>query len=168
MVTYEPPPILQPGEVPAFARRAPFESDRYLYHYTRWERLLDIAHGQALRLSPVTTMNDPKESKRWLVSQSTFSRTTPKNTLRGAWEAMEEYRRHVKVAAFATDTPGDSDADVRFGAGYARPRMWAQYSANHTGACIVFDRAELLKRFAEQFGMGSDHSAARATGNTVR
>jgi hypothetical protein len=167
-VTYfEPPPIIDPKDVPAFHRLPPFDTERYLYHYTRWERLLDIAHSGALRLSPVTSMNDPRETKRWFMSHATFD-TTPPGAASGLWEAAEDFRRLVKVAAFATDRPGDNVQDIRFGAGYARPRMWAQYAANHTGVCIIFERADLVERLAARFRGGANSGTTHFTSDHVR
>ena len=39
--------------------------------------------------------------------------------------------------------------------GFGRPRMWAQYGDNHTGVCLVFDRAALereLRSRIERYG----------------
>jgi hypothetical protein len=112
-------------------------------------------------------MNDPRESKRWFMSHVSDWRSPP-NAASGLWEAAEGFRQLVKVAAFATDNPSESNADVRFGSGYARPRMWAQYSANHTGACIIVERAELLNRFEKQFAAGDGPAAAYFTSDYVR
>jgi len=56
-----------------------------------------------------------------------------------------------RTSEIAHNYYGETDEETRFGAGYARPRMWAQYAGNHTGACIVVDRRELLARFNERF-----------------
>ncbi len=162
-MTYVPPPIVEPEEVPAFTRESSFDPNRYLYHYTTWERLLDIAHSRSFRLSSATRMNDPRESKRWFFSHSSGPESPP-DAAAGLWEAAREFRSHVNVAAFATDLPGKDN--VRFGAGYARPRMWAQYSANHTGACLIVDRTELLRRFVEEYA--EKEPSAHFTSHHVR
>lgn len=148
-MTYVPPPIIDPQDVPAFARRdVSFDSKRYLSHYTTWDRLLDIAHSRSLRLSSVTRMNDPRESKHWFFSNS-GGPDLPMDIGKQLSPAELEFRSHVNVVAFATDR--SSKNPVRFDAGFARPRMWAQYAANHTGVCLVLERAELVKRFEKMF-----------------
>src|SRR5665213_1113009 len=47
-----------------------FDCDRYLYHYTRWETLLEIAFSKCMRMSSLAKMNDPRESKDWLLGTS--------------------------------------------------------------------------------------------------
>jgi len=40
---------------------------------------------------------------------------------------------------------GDHTRDI-FNRGFAKSRMWAQYSENHGGVCLVFDREKLAQR----------------------
>ncbi len=146
-MVYTPPALAVPSEVPGFRRGVDFDSDAFVYHYTRWETLLDIAATRSLRLTPTPLMNDPRESKRWFLNKV----IGPGDLDADAWARAEAFRRNVKIAAFASDQSADS-----FGAGYARPRMWAQYAANHTGACIIFHRGALTQQLTEQFG-DADH-----------
>lgn len=56
-------PTINLYDHPVFAGEPP--GPKYVYHYTRWERLLDIMET-GLRLGPLAQMNDPRESKDWL------------------------------------------------------------------------------------------------------
>ncbi len=107
-------------------------------------------------------MNDPRESKQWFFGHSSGPEAPP-DVGKRLLSAELEFRSHVNVAAFATDRPATKP--VLFDAGFARPRMWAQYSGNHTGICLVLDRAELIKRFEALFAAVPD---AHLTSANVR
>jgi len=87
----------------------PFEpekrsNDKYLFHYTSVETLLDyILSGQTLRLSPMSELNDPKESK---FSVSTFfggKGIDAIRTLQDQWRSFHHSR--VKATCFSCDDP---------------------------------------------------------------
>jgi hypothetical protein len=61
-------------------------------------------------------------------------------------------RRGARLACFAHDRERltDAAAGTLFHRGWARARMWHQYSLQHTGACLVFDRTELLSAVDQQ------------------
>lgn len=122
---------------------------KYVYHYTRWERLLDIMET-GLRLGPLAQMNDPRESKDWLLNLLIQGPTLPDETEMIAQEEIRSYKRKIRVAAFCLDQPfGNMDNQGR--RGYARPRMWAQYAENHRGVCIVLDRAGLDQAICQRY-----------------
>jgi hypothetical protein len=122
---------------------------KYVYHYTRWERLLDIMET-GLRLGPLAQMNDPRESKDWLPNLLIQGATLPDETAMIAEEEAQDYKRKIRVAAFCLDQLfGNMDDHGR--RGYARPRMWAQYADNHRGVCIVLDRAGLDQAVRERY-----------------
>lgn len=144
---YEPEPLFDIASHPVFGRWAADESvDQFIYHYTRWERLLDIAQD-GLRLNSLARMNDPRESKEWFlgVTSGTADDTS------GVWRAAHQYRKLVRAATFCSDERIEQDDEHPVRRGYARPRMWAQYGGNHTGVCLVFDRAMLSERVANTF-----------------
>ena len=93
------------------------------------------------RLSVLASMNDPRESKDWILHtvRSKSGATVDRKALD---EAVAGYKRKVRIGAFCRDQPSTSDNEpsVR---GYGRPRMWAQYADNHRGVCIVLDRGRL-------------------------
>ena len=60
---YEPDPLFDIAAHPVF-KPGPLDGsvDLFIYHYTRWECLLDIAQD-GLRLNSLARMNDPREFK---------------------------------------------------------------------------------------------------------
>ena len=139
-----PTPGIDLGSHPVFndGALADGDSERYVYHYTKWERLLDIMHT-GLRLGPLAQMNDPRESKDWyppLVFRGDLRLTA--NEIAVFNRAVAEYRKRIRIVAFCLDQPFGEGYN-RSRRGYSRPRMWAQYAENHKGVCIVMDRVGL-------------------------
>jgi hypothetical protein len=145
---YEPEPLFDIASHPVFRPLSTDGSvDRFIYHYTRWECLLDIAQD-GLRLNSLDRMNDPRESKEWFLG---ITSGTADDTSR-VWRIAHDYRKLVRAATFCSDEHIDGEEQKQpVRRGYARPRMWAQYAGNHTGVCIAFDRAMLSERVADTF-----------------
>jgi hypothetical protein len=57
---YRPPALIDPQSHPVSFRGAGFDDDKYVYHYTRWERLLDIGYTGVL-FGSLAAVNDPRE-----------------------------------------------------------------------------------------------------------
>jgi hypothetical protein len=132
-----------------------FDFDQYLYHYTKWEKLLEIAYSKSMRMSSLAKMNDPRESKDWFLGTSQYGR----NDLEGIDDAetfreVGSLKQKVKVLSFSQDIDRRAWHDRYLGAGFARPTMWAHYSGNHTGGCIVFDKRRLVERFTSNQDFG--------------
>lgn len=118
------------------------EPDKYLYHYSTSEAAFQhILPARLLRLSPLARLRDPVENKEWVQVMLTGS----------SWSEKEvtEFKRLVarviheaRVLSFTRDASsvGRPPEHAR---GYARPRMWEQYGANHEGVCMIFDREHL-------------------------
>jgi hypothetical protein len=119
----------------------------FLYHYTRGDTLRLILDGATLRLGPYAQTNDPAENQRWFFSMS--GAVTPEREDDSAYwrdtEAADRLtRRRAKLSCLTMDRPHDPDNGYGyFHRGWARARMWAQYAGAHSGACLVFDKAEL-------------------------
>lgn len=122
-----------------------YEDDRfvgkYVYHYTSWERLLDIAES-GFRLSPLTSMNDPRESKDWFIPLSVSNDSLEDDDATVFNAAIGSCKEKVRIASFSLDEPY-GDLANQFRRGFARPRMWAQYAENHKGVCVILDREAL-------------------------
>ena len=58
-------------------------------------------------------------------------------------EASSQLRSCCRLFCAATDDISalGMEIDTIYGRGFCRPRMWAQYARNHTGACLIFERA---------------------------
>lgn len=132
------------------------DHDRYIYHYTRISLARQfILKDGTLRLGSFSRANDPKESKDW-----EFNLATYQNRDLGAYNFKQTsewfsaaLKSTTKLACFSLDRPpltGDHTRDI-LNRGLAKPRMWAQYSENHTGVCLVFDKAKLLDAVRSKF-----------------
>lgn len=140
-------PTINPYEHPVFSGEPPIL--KYVFHYTKWERLLDIMET-GLRLGPLAQMNDPRESKDWLPNFLIQGQDLTDEATIIAEEESRNYKRRIRVSAFCLDQPfGMVENQGR--RGYARPRMWAQYADNHRGVCIVLDRAGLDLAIRERY-----------------
>lgn len=116
---------------------------RFLFHYTTVEAFLGhILPARRLRFSPMSEVNDPRESKDWLCSLT--------GELAGAddLDIRELSRRFTdalkgsaKVLCLTRDDPNPDLSSVGhvYARGYAHPRMWDRYSGHHTGVCLAFD-----------------------------
>ncbi len=132
------------------------DHERYVYHYTRVSVACDfILKDRTLRFSSFSRTNDPKESKDW-----EFNLATYRGRDLGAYKFQETsqwfsaaLKSNAKLACFSLDRPpltGDHTRDI-LNRGLAKPRMWAQYSENHTGVCLVFDKVKLLEAVKASF-----------------
>lgn len=132
-------------------------SDLYVYHYTSACTALDkILKNGTLKLGEYTCTNDPKETKAWKFDLANFEGRDPGkyNQSELSRSFSNELKSKAKVACFSTDRDplsGDYMKDI-YNRGYTKARMWAQYAANHTGVCLVFDREKLLLAIDKHFG----------------
>lgn len=148
---------------PVFGGRSATTTDRYLFHYTSVESAAGIALTRSLALSPLTPMNDPRESQvRQVATMKVVRKGTAGVTPRER-EAFETElwtrRRRVRLGCFTEDRiegrPGHAEReDLR---GYAHSRMWTQYAAGQTGVCLVLDRSQLLEAAHLAFGRRLTH-----------
>lgn len=146
---YDPEPFVVPRSHPVFKPEGD-GPDRFIYHYTSWAALLDIAYS-GLRFTSLDRMNDPRESKEWFLG---INRGSTDDTT-GVWKTAHDYRKRVRVATFCTDETSD-EVGIPLRRGFRHPRMWAQYGGNHTGACIVLDRAGFERRVTDVVSARAD------------
>lgn len=132
-------------------------ADLYAYHYTKASTALDfILKNSALQFSAYTRTNDPKETKTWefdLITLKSHDVSKYNRTEMSQW-LSNELKSRAKVACFSTDLgplTANHMKDI-YRRGYAKARMWAQYSENHTGVCLVFERSKLLTAIKKYFG----------------
>lgn len=128
-----------------------------LYHYTKASTLAKILDSGCIHLGPYSRTNDPREQQEWhpLFTMPTGRGRPPERYLRRseeeekeAFQATDHYlRRGARLACFSTDRPPSANAEpgTSFHRGWARARMWEQYGDHHVGACLVFDRQELIE-----------------------
>lgn len=132
------------------------EQDKYLYHYTSAETAIEhIIRKKQLKLGRYVNTNDPRETKNWEFSLGTNEkRDLSKYDLK---EISQRFTHTLKyrtnLSCFCQDRmlTGDHTRDI-FDRGFGKSRMWAQYTDNHKGVCIVFDRSIIRKAVEDQFG----------------
>jgi len=131
---------------------------RFLYHYTNRDAVLTkILPSEQLRLGTISSTNDPRDSKNW--SFHLYARRGSVENSRELFNQISDQindliLRRCKVLCLTRDDPaaysGPLGGTNVFGVGYAQPRMWAQYSDNHTGVCLVLDWEKLSEQIAEE------------------
>jgi Protein of unknown function (DUF2971) len=139
---------------PLFGFDAPADPDRWVFHYTRLERAQLIAASGTLRLSPMSSMNDPREFRP--PEPITMSIGSPRDPalVRAALDRLTQRRLNVRAASFTADAAdGGADSIRRTnGRGYARPTMWAHYGDTHHGVCLAMNRQALTDSLVARFG----------------
>ena len=126
-----------------------------LSHYTDAAAVFEhILPEHRLRMSPYRKMRDPVESQDVMPVISWFGDRPGEDV--APWAVLADVktaRDAMRVLAFSRDA-GDG-AGLRhpaFDCSWARPRMWEQYSDNHTGACLLFDRGRLEATLRNDLG----------------
>ena len=124
--------------------------DTYLYHYTSASTFLEhILPNRSIQFSPMSQVNDPKESRFSAMLYSSGLETVALKELHNRLRQFHESR--VKVACFSQDDPGIAIFAHQTFQGWAKPAMWAHYGGDHTGVCVVFNQRSLVKSFCTKF-----------------
>lgn len=132
-----------------------------LFHYTSHNVALEyILQNRELRFSPITKVNDPRESLEWMYSLSM------EDDVELDMDALIEIHKNLNIAlrnnikllcmSQSKAAPTDRFVHEEFYKGYARSRMWAQYAGNHSGVCLAFDMPMLWQCLSDQLGDNSD------------
>ena len=119
------------------------ENGHLVYHYTtRGAAFEHILPTKSLRLSSLATMRDPLENKER--AEALFAPISwPPADVEKLRALERDAIRNTKILSLTVDRPLDPGVSEPHAWGYARPRMWEQYSENHAGVCLVFDREHL-------------------------
>ena len=129
------------------------EDYRHLYHYTTATSMAHILDSGRIRFGPLSQTNDPVEYNQWFAdlffsSQHVGASEVPSEEIEETLDAIDRLlRRNVCVGCFTTDRLPSvgSSGESFFHLGWARARMWDQYAAKHTGACLVFDQVSICE-----------------------
>jgi hypothetical protein len=126
-----------------------------LCHYTNRETALEkILFNKQIKIGKLGLTNDPKETKARSIQ--ILSDVADRTQVNKDIDKIAKYAEMVtkdewKVLCF-TKSLHQEDEKTRkdmylnlFSRGYCRPRMWAQYSENHSGVCLIFDGENLSK-----------------------
>jgi hypothetical protein len=134
--------------------RSPDPIEDFIYHYTKTNIVLEkILPSMTLRLSSFNTANDPLEfsefyslgggmgEKNYNEEAILFARKDKRiNTI---------LKNGIKYASFCRDNE-IKDGNGLFNKGFARSRMWAQYSEKHQGVSLIFSKSKLLENLANE------------------
>jgi hypothetical protein len=125
-----------------------------LSHYTKLATALEhVLLDGRIRLSPLSAMRDPRESRDWLPSHGTAEGVEwEPGIYENLHTELQAARSRIKVFSLTETLPEvDPDGMDETGFGYAHPRLWEQYAEDHRGVCLVFDQEALLGQLAAQF-----------------
>lgn len=147
------------------------DAQELLFHYSA-DGLQPILETGTIKFGTLDGVNDPRESKSWwprnlLIASGDITEASiaREDEIHNAPDKL--LRRGARIACFTGERQphADADTDGLFHRGWARARMWFQYAANHTGACLVFDRALLAEAVhdARPGGDGDVFSISRVT-----
>jgi hypothetical protein len=96
---------------------------------------------------------DPKESKvrQFGVGSNEGRDISAYDLTEISIKATRALKHRTNVICFSQDRElsGDHTVDF-FNRGFCKPKMWAQYTANHKGVCLIFDKIVLTKAINEQ------------------
>jgi hypothetical protein len=121
-------------------------ADKFVYHYTKPESLAEhVLPTEHIRFSRFTHTNDPRECKDWKLGLWTPEGC--KDFTHHEWELLQIQASSLlreQCRLFCATNDDDSAVgmglDKIYGRGFCKPRMWDQYAARHTGACLIIDR----------------------------
>lgn len=126
-----------------------------LFHYTSRDAALEhILPTARLRFGRLPRTNDPREfGEIWFPIAGRVGDDEPltaRSPFKLIEEANEHLRRSVHVLCLTEDRPSRWEQRHGYGNGPRRARMWAQYSDNHAGVCLCFDRQRLIDAAHDQ------------------
>lgn len=135
-----------------------YEPADLLCHYTTASAAFEhiLPSGQLL-MNPYSRMRDPLENRDPHFSGAAGWGDNADAQFREFFALQAAVRRSRDGHHLLSLTQGDLDAAREplarmFACPWARARMWEQYSENHAGVCLVFDRDALTATLQEQFG----------------
>lgn len=115
----------------------PRMNDGYLYHYTNPESLFKILQNMTLKFSKIGGLNDPSEGVvNWLGYEF-------KTFVEQLHVESSDVISRCSVISFARNFRPTRLSPVV--PGTMHPRMWAQYGANNTGACICIRQDRFIQ-----------------------
>ncbi|MEV0468937.1 DUF2971 domain-containing protein [Streptomyces prunicolor] len=137
-----------------------------LYHYTNANvAMYNILASGTLRLSPFESTNDLWESRPLHPNLSSHHDDEDWPGDAGHMDLWADIDRNIRLHTKVTCLTRDFTLPNRVlnrdaSRGWGHLSLWAHYGAGHTGVCLRFDRARLIKAFQEQ----TDSAALRFHG----
>lgn len=114
----------------------PFESGKYLYHYTRLESLEKILDSGILKFGALPQMNDITEASKDCYIECDNPELVNWNNL----QLLESRLNTIGQISLAQDD---------LFPGYALHSMWGHYAEAGEGCCLVLDKESIIKEAAQ-------------------
>lgn len=136
------------------------EAQQYLYHYTTIETLiLYILPQMSLKFSSIKKTNDPEEiydhgftMEHDMNIEKKLEKELIDQFIPNQKKFADALSRDMKILCCTQDyIPEQIDFVRNTGRGFLKPRMWAQYSNNHKGVCLILDRKRIIEKFNNKF-----------------
>jgi hypothetical protein len=130
-------------------------------HFTRSATAFEkILPERKLWMNPYSTMRDPFENQYPFIQSAAGGGDDADAENKLFWSIQRKValsREPHSLLALTEGDPRPGDAIERdFRCPWSRPRMWEQYAENHAGACLIFDREQLLEALRDDLeGRGS-------------
>lgn len=114
----------------------PTVGDGFLYHFTPATSLMLILQEMKLKVSDFSHLNDLNETDICCESND------------GGWNEVKIKQYIIDHCGLISFTQNYYEGEPRpsnVQTGCNHPRMWAQYAANNTGACVVINEQKFIK-----------------------
>jgi len=141
--------------------------DQYIYHYTSLQKGLEyILPDMKLRLSPLTDVNDPRESKNLILQIPDLcdykdeEDDKPLDAATYTTIFLKQLQKEHKILCFSRDSKDIFGVEDKFKSiyrGYNKPTLWAHYADNHKGMCLIFDKEKIINDVRSEFGTLGKH-----------
>lgn len=120
-----------------YTQQHPKLSDNFLYHYTNSNALFEILKSMRLKVGTFNNLNDLNEAD----ISNKFS-YVGKNSPEKVEQFIKKYCGQIGFSK-------NYEVNGICYPGCNHPRMWAQYSENNKGVCIVINESNFLKQNVE-------------------
>jgi hypothetical protein len=121
------------------------EPGEVLFHYTTLDTAVRyILPDTQLRMSPFSSMRDPREYQRWRPAAGGYmgddARLELDDHVGEIEDTVNALKDRFKLLALTMDDPHDATV---YGRGFARSRLWEAYGDRGRGVCLVFEKGPL-------------------------
>jgi len=133
--------IKYPNKIPLFDKAG------LVYHYTSHTTVLEhIFYNGQIEFGRMHNTNDPYERKVWSIDINRVEWTSTDDDIDKEIKAYHMLNTiHSKCHLFCTTLDSYRNSDEYLGRGFSIPSLWAHYSANHKGVCLIFNQSKLTE-----------------------